>query len=117
MPRVEPPRPATVELRHQTVAAGLPLWRLGSVRRPAGVFRDDILDVDDDGRLGGRFDPTKECPYPYSYVALDPVTPLAESILRDAPYQAGGRLLPRSKYAHKVMMCLESSRPRRVGRG
>jgi len=111
MPRVEPPRPAMVELRHQKLPAGVPLWRLGSRRRPAGVFQDEILDVDDDGRLGGRFDPTKDCPYPYSYVALDPMTTLAESILRDAPYEAGGRLLPHSKYGHKVMTCLEASRP------
>jgi RES domain-containing protein len=116
MPRVEPPLPAMVELQHQTLAAGMPLWRLGSSRRPAGVFREDIPDVDDTGLKGGRFDPTAACLYPYVYVAMDPVTTLAESILRDAPYQAGGRLLPRSKYAHKVMMCLESTRPLRLVR-
>lgn len=111
MTRVEPPRPAMVELRHQTLSAGIPLWRLGSVRRPAAVFREDIPDIADDGRLGGRFDPTKDCSYPYGYVALDPVTAVAEALLRDAPYQAGGRLLPHSKYVHKIMMCLEASRP------
>jgi hypothetical protein len=114
MPRGEPPRPYRVELRHQTLSAGTLLWRLGSSRRAPGIFREDILDLRGDGSAGGRFDPTERCRYPYGYVALEPVTTLAESILRDAPYEAAGRLIPRRKYAHKVMACLEATRPLRL---
>jgi hypothetical protein len=100
-----------VELRHQTMSAGSLLWRAVSAHRVGTVFREDIPDVDDDGRLGGRFDPNEACRYPYCYLTLDPVTAVAETILRDAPYQAEGRLILRAKYEHKVMVGMEATRP------
>ena len=110
MPPVDPPRPFVSPLRHLTLAAGQPLWRVTPSKHLDDLFRTDVVDVKNDGSCGGRFDPTSECDYPYTYVALDPVTALAETLLRNVAYDAAGRLLRRTAYAGRTVSILETSR-------
>jgi hypothetical protein len=111
MPAGTPPVQYRVQLRHQKLSAGTLLWRTISEYRLDSLFRDDIPDVHNDGRYGGRFDPIQRCRYPYVYLGLDPVTAVAETLLRNAPFQAAGRVIPRVKYERKVMAILETTRP------
>lgn len=110
MPPVEPPRPYLTQLRHISLSAGHLLWRVTPMQYLDDLFRTDVVDTKADGQTGGRFDPTPECLYPYTYVALDPLTAIAETLLRNAEYQAGGQLLPRAKYRERAVSVLEPTR-------
>lgn len=111
MPPVEPPRPFLPELRHAAIGAGVPMWRVTPVEYLDSLFRNESADVKGDGRAGGRFDPGPDCPYPYTYVALDPVTAIAETLLRNRAFTAAGRLLRRDAYAARAVSILEPTRP------
>jgi RES domain-containing protein len=110
MPALDPPRPYVTELRHITVSAGQPMWRVTPLVHLESLFRTDVVDVKGDGKAGGRFDPGSECLYPYTYVALDPLTAIAETMLRSVGYQAAGRLLHRAAYTGRAVSILEPTR-------
>jgi hypothetical protein len=111
MPGPQPPRPYRVKLNVETISAGSLLWRTVQKDFADSHFREDIRDVDGNGLRGGRFDPAADCRYRYSYVALDPLTALAETLLRNTPYSAAGRLVRRVRLNRQMMVVLEATRP------
>ncbi len=67
--------------------------------------------TDPPGSHWGRFHPTPDCPYPYCYAALDELTALCETLLRDVSFNAPVRLLPRATVRGQSLELLETRRP------
>jgi hypothetical protein len=98
------PRP-----RFLPLAAGETLWTVTD--HEAHPFRQPPTGPEmRDARWGGRFDPTPDCAYPYCYAALDDLTALSETLLRDVPPHAPPRYLPRHAVVGRGLAVLETRR-------
>jgi hypothetical protein len=71
--------------RH-VLPAGTRLWRVHHRKHKATDFTPFVPRPDTGAIVGGRFDGTKDDPYPTYYAGLRPETALAERFLRDVPY-------------------------------
>jgi hypothetical protein len=113
MPADNPPPGVRPQPRYTELPAGSFLWRV--TRKPAGDATSPFLAVPDagtyDARLGGRFDPTPDCPYPYCYAALDDLTALCEVLLRDVGFDGPQRYLLKHDIAGRRLAILETARP------
>lgn len=88
------------------LTAGIVLWRVH--RRKFAPDSFNRTPIDPDKRGGGRFDCTSERFYPYLYAAPDESTALAETLLRDLPFDdRGRRLLPRARIAGRRLSAVE----------
>ncbi|MER6996709.1 RES family NAD+ phosphorylase [Streptomyces sp. NPDC000410] len=88
-----PPSAYTMRPNPYVIPAGAELWRVHSAQRPAAQFNPVSVDA----HFGGnRFDGTSYDPYAYLYLATDPATALAETLLRslDFDVESGMRLIP-----------------------
>ncbi|WP_107102063.1 RES family NAD+ phosphorylase [Streptomyces silaceus] len=95
--------------RRQTLPAGTRLWRLHRATRPSEQFNP----VSADPHFGGnRFDGTSNDPYSYLYVAEDPTTALAESLLRSLEFdvETRMRLVPYAAVYGKSLSLLTTRR-------
>ncbi|MFF7177619.1 RES domain-containing protein [Streptomyces sp. NPDC008121] len=93
MPGNVSPAAYTMRPHEHVLPAGTELWRVHSVKRPAERFNPVTVDA----HFGGnRFDGTSLDPYSYLYVAADPATALAETLLRSLDFDTGTglRLVP-----------------------
>lgn len=117
MPRAQPPaEPVRASLRQ--IPAGALLWRVDHTR-PAGrdgpVFSTGATAPDRvQGRWGGRFDCTRDAPFPFLYAALDDLTALCETLLRDVPFDGEERFLPRVRLRGRRVAVLTPRRPLRL---
>lgn len=60
---------------------------------------------------GGRFDATADDPYPYLYAGQSVEVALAETLLRDMPFNESGRsVLPRGRYAGRRISAVRVDR-------
>ena len=114
MPADNPPPGVRPQPRYTDLPAGSFLWRV--TRRPVGGGPvSPFLTVPDadtyDARLGGRFDPTPDCPYPYCYAAFDDLTALCEVLLRDVGFDGPQRYLLKRDIAGRRLAILETTRP------
>ncbi|MFI2375502.1 RES family NAD+ phosphorylase [Streptomyces sp. NPDC018964] len=80
-----PTTPLELRPNRQVVPAGTELWRVHKSKYAPDQFNPVLADVHDH-REGGRFDGTALDPYHSLYVAADPTTALAESVLRSRPF-------------------------------
>ncbi|MGD0068776.1 MAG: RES family NAD+ phosphorylase [Streptosporangiaceae bacterium] len=114
MPAGNPPPGVRPQPRYTELPAGSFLWRV--TRKPAdGGSVSPFLTVPDadsyDARLGGRFDPTPDCPYPYCYAAFDDLTALCEVLLRNVGFDGPQRYLLKRDIAGRRLAILETTRP------
>lgn len=114
MPSDIPPAGVRAQPRYSELPAGSFLWRV--IRAPAGGAPvSPFLNVPDvdryDARLGGRFDPTPDHPYPYCYAAFDDLTALCEVLLRDVGFDGPQRYLLQRDIAGRRLAILETTRP------
>jgi len=111
MPAGIPPKDCPPQPRFVPLPAGSMLW---TVTTPgAAPFRRPPTELEMLGqgaRWGGRFDSTPDCPYPYCYAALDDLTALAETLLRDVRLDAPVRYLPRHAVAGRTLALLQTQR-------
>lgn len=87
------PASYTMRPNPHLIPAGTELWRVHSDARPVAQFNPVSVDP----HFGGnRFDGTSYDPYGYLYLAADPTTALAETLLRslDFDVESGMRLIP-----------------------
>lgn len=102
-PAVPPAAPAEIVL-----PAGTPLSRIHSVSFGGTELNPTLADSH---WGGGRFDGTETDPYPYLYAASDDECAVCEALLRELPLKpGGGRLLPRSAIAGRVLSRLVSAK-------
>jgi len=120
MPVVSIPTHTVVALRRRTVPAGSLLWRV--TREPEG--RRDAAPPTSTPmfwpgsravgrarpRSAGRFDPCGQHEYSYTYVALDDLTALAETLLRDVVFDGLRRCLPAAEARNRRLILLEAVR-------
>lgn len=87
MPMMAPPPRYDGTPNRYTLHRGSCLWRVHGRKYGARAFKDKSSDP-----LfgGGRFDATDADSYPFCYVALDETTAVAETLLRDLPWDDGG---------------------------
>ncbi|MET9296634.1 RES family NAD+ phosphorylase [Streptomyces sp. NPDC003077] len=82
--------------------AGTTWWRVHNKTRSPEQFNPVSVDA----HFGGnRFDGTSYDPYPYLYLASDPTTALAETLLRSLDFdtESGMRLVPYAAVARKSL--------------
>jgi hypothetical protein len=113
MPADLPPPGVLPRPRYTELPAGSFLWRVS--RKPSGNGAvSPFLTVPDartyDARLGGRFDPTPDCPYPYCYASFDDLTALCEVLLRDVGFDGPERYLLERDIAGRRLTILETTR-------
>ena len=130
-----PPQEPGPEPARRTLPAGQLIWRVTRAEfvRSASVFNKDLAPVDGPPdllrpgssagpgeahdakaaiRASGRVDATEEDPgYSYCYAALDDLTAIAETLLRDVPFSAVGRFLPWKDVAGRCLTLYETLRP------
>jgi hypothetical protein len=94
VPFAPPPLTARSTPASHVLPEGTLLWRVHRHTRSPGTFKA----VASDGHFGGgRFDSTRDDPYPYLYVALRPETALLETLVRSIPFnEHGARYLRRA---------------------
>ncbi|MEV7869640.1 RES family NAD+ phosphorylase [Streptomyces sp. NPDC088124] len=80
-----PMTPLELSPNRQVVPAGTELWRVHKSTYAPDQFNPTLADVHDH-RAGSRFDGTALDPYHSLYLAADPTTALAESVLRSRPF-------------------------------
>ncbi|MER7189819.1 RES family NAD+ phosphorylase [Streptomyces flaveolus] len=80
-----PTTPLELRPNRQSVPAGTELWRVHKTKYAPDQFNPNLADVHDH-RAGSRFDGTVLDPYHSLYLAADPTTALAESVLRSRPF-------------------------------
>jgi hypothetical protein len=113
MPNDIPPAGERPDPRYVQLPAGSFLWR---VARPRGavapVFRPFPAAPGSTGiSRSGRFDPAADCPYSYCYAALDDLTALCETLLRDFGFDGPVRYLPEQEIAGRRLSILETRAP------
>ncbi|TDC70793.1 RES domain-containing protein [Actinomadura sp. GC306] len=87
MPPTPPPATAQVDPARAALPAGTVLWRVHRGTRSAETFNP----VPADGQFGGgRFDATRDDPYPFLYAGFRPETALLESLVRSVPFNERG---------------------------
>jgi hypothetical protein len=109
MPLGPPPTTFKGTPNSWVMPAGTRLWRIH--RDPYGPADFNKRPAD---RLfgGGRFDATADDVYPYLYAALADTTAVAETLLRDLPFQPGRkRTLPRKSLSGRHLSGLEATAP------
>jgi hypothetical protein len=109
MPVGLPPKGVPPSPRYLSLPAGSFLWRVTG--RGAPLFSRPNAGPEDSPRWGGRFDPTAEHPDRYCYAALDDLTALCESLLRDVGFDAPRRYLPRESVTGRSLVLVETLRP------
>jgi hypothetical protein len=120
MPVVSIPTHTIAVPRRRTVPAGSLLWR---VTREPEALRDAPAPTSTPlfwpgsravgrarPRSAGRFDPCRDHEYSYSYVALDDLTALAETLLRDVVFDGLRRSLPAAEARNRRLILLEAVR-------
>jgi RES domain-containing protein len=113
MPPGQPPR-EPARPRIHALPAGSLLWRLERPRRNGErpLFRDRPAGIDEDGLMQGRrWDPSQTVRYGYCYAALDDLTAICETLLRDIPYDGPTRYLPLGAIRNRSLVALETTRP------
>jgi hypothetical protein len=118
MPVANVPFHAVTVPRRRTVPAGSLLWRV--TREPEGATTAPTstpLFWPGSRALGravprraGRFDPCGEHEYGYCYLALDDLTALAETLLRDIVFDGRRRSLPVAEAFRRRLVLLEATR-------
>ncbi|MET8824411.1 RES family NAD+ phosphorylase [Streptomyces sp. NPDC004610] len=90
-----PMTPLELRPHREVIPAGTEVWRVHKSKYPADQFNPNLADLHDH-LSGSRFDGTALDPYHSLYLAADPTTALAESVLRSRPYdpRTGTRLIP-----------------------
>lgn len=107
MPVADPPARFDGQPNRYVLRRGTCLWRVHgrpysarSFKSPAGLLAG-----------GARFDATEADPHPYSYLALDDTTALAETLLRNLrPDETGRRLVLRRAVAGRQLSGLTLTR-------
>lgn len=120
MPLANVPTGRTARPRLRTVPAGSLLWRVtrepsdavaGAAPTAAPLFWPGSDPARrHQPRRGGRFDPCQEHDYSFCYVALDDLTALAETLLRDTVFDGSRRTLPAAEVRHRRLILLEATR-------
>ncbi|MBE1537049.1 RES family NAD+ phosphorylase [Actinomadura algeriensis] len=107
MPLRPPPSTARVRPARAPLPAGTALWRVHHGTRSADTFNP----VPADGQFGGgRFDATRDDPYPFLYVGFRPETALLEALVRSVPFnERGVRHLRRAALAGLVVSSLRTT--------
>lgn len=94
MPSAPPPPYYDGTPNRYLLSRGTCLWRVHGRKYGARAFKDQPSDP---LFSGGRFDATEADSYPFCYVALDQTTAVAETLLRDLPWdERGTRRLSRA---------------------
>jgi hypothetical protein len=93
--------------RYRVIPAGTELWRAHPSAYGPDQFNPTLADIHFDG---GRFEGTLLDPYHCLYLAGDPLTALAESVLRSRPYEgpAGIRRIPYRTVWRRSLSCLRT---------
>ncbi|MCT2591574.1 RES family NAD+ phosphorylase [Streptomyces sp. N2-109] len=107
MPGTLPPSAYAMRPNGHRLPPGTRLWRMHRTKRPAEQFNPVPVDA----HFGGnRFDGTVPDPYRYLYLAEDPTTALAESLLRSLEFdpETGMRLVPYAAVAGKSLSLLRT---------
>jgi RES domain len=107
MPVPMPPARCPNSPRSQVVPAGTRLWRVHDAGYSPASFNPTQTDPH---WGGGRFDSTKLCepPYSYLYAAHDPGTALAETVMRDIPFSDRGHCpVPRRAIKGRMLSRIE----------
>ncbi|MBA2807788.1 RES family NAD+ phosphorylase [Streptomyces sp. KM273126] len=86
MPGQIPPQGVAMEPVFTVLPAGSLIWRCHAGHYGVGQFNSRTAH---EHFKGSRFDSTEADPYPYLYAALDPVTALAEVLLRSVEFSGG----------------------------
>ncbi|GAA0415185.1 hypothetical protein Acor_78630 [Acrocarpospora corrugata] len=114
MPVPMPPPSCPNSARSDVIPAGTQLWRV----HDAEFLPESFNPVQSDPHWGGgRFDSTKLCepPYSYLYAAHDAGTALAETVMRDIPFSARGECaVPRRAIKGRALSRIELVRDVRV---
>lgn len=120
MPRGNPPV-ETAAVRHVLIPAGHLLWRISTDPAPSGdaLFSGRLAPLGrptcpDELAVGGRFDATAESSYRYGYLALDDLTAVAETVLRDIAFTEDTRAIPRSQVLGRRLAVFEVLTPLRL---
>ncbi|MFF4098836.1 RES family NAD+ phosphorylase [Streptomyces sp. NPDC001903] len=102
MPNYRPPAEPAGTPAKVTLAAGTPLYRVHSARRPGGSFNPVPAHC---LYGGGRFDSTSCDRYGYLYAGLTPQAAVSESVLHSLPFDPSGaaRLVPRAAVAGRLL--------------
>lgn len=87
MPNLKPPTGFHPTPRLFSLPVGSRLWRVHDRQYKATDFNPRPAD---DNFGGGRFDGTERDPYPYFYAGLEAGTALAETLLRNVPFNGRG---------------------------
>ncbi|GAA3199207.1 RES family NAD+ phosphorylase [Actinocorallia longicatena] len=87
VPSYEPPAKYVPTPELVTLSRGTRLWRVHGTGHGAGSFNPGPAD---DNFGGNRFDGTRSAPYPFLYAGFNPATALAETLLRDLPFDEKG---------------------------
>jgi len=114
MPPGVPPSGVRAEPHYFALPAGSLLWRIERPNRAGErpLFRDRPAGVNPEGLMQGRrWDPAGDIRYGYLYAALDDLTALCETLLRDIPYDAPLRYLPLGAVENRSLVALETTRP------
>lgn len=123
MPSDTPPVELADDLCHHTLASGALLWRTTSRRalERAALFNTRLAPGDTPGDADsglreltapfGRFDATADDPFGYCYAALDDLTALAETLLRDVCFAGRVRAIPLKEVVGRSVAVYETLRP------
>lgn len=108
MPLTRPPAHFDGTPNRRALGRGTCLWRVHARAYSAHAFKP----VPSDLLFGGaRFDSTDADPYPYWYAALDEITAVAETLLRDLhPDERGTRVLTRTHVENRKLSGLTLTR-------
>lgn len=104
MPNLQPPAAYSGTPASTTLAAGTTVFRIHQKRFPAEAFNPVPCH-----RYygGGRFDSTDDDVYAYLYAGQTPATAIAETMLRDLPFDdTGARQLPTAAYQGRRLSAL-----------
>jgi hypothetical protein len=118
MPRGNPPAEKVVVLHH-AIPAGQFLWRVSQqvFVRDASLFNPKLAPEGvpqtyaEIAQPGGRFDATAASPYSYCYAALDDLTAVAETLLRDVAFPDAVRPVEYAKVSRRCLVVYETLRP------
>ena len=107
MPIYPPPDHCSGEPRESVLPAGLTISRVHSSKIAATSFNPRLAKSP---FHGGRFDGTLEDSYSFLYGAEEDAAAVAETLLRDVPFDQQPRLLERARIKNKCLSWLESTR-------
>ena len=119
MPRGRPPVDTEAELLHRTIPSGSLLWRVTrrEYARRASLFNTRAAPVtsastqDEIATPYGRFDASDEDTYGFCYAALDDLTAIAETLLRDVAFTEEVRPIPLKDVRGRCLAVYETLEP------